>query len=189
VTIHRWHFVDEAERRKWQDPEAILTDIGLKAGMTFVDIGCGEGFFTIPAAGIVGAGGKVFGVDADKVALQELQKKASAGGLDNLDLTLGMAEDTQPCQGCADIAFLGIVLHDFQDPVRVLGNARKMLKADGKLVNLDWKKQAMGFGPPFEKRFDEAAASRLIRSAGFQIENIKDSGAYHYLITARLTAI
>ena len=44
---------DEQERRKWQNPEDILAEIGLRSGMTFMDIGCCQGFFTIPAARIV----------------------------------------------------------------------------------------------------------------------------------------
>ena len=53
-----WHFYDETERRTWQNPEEILTAIGLKAGQTLIDIGCGEGFFTLPAARIVGPNGR-----------------------------------------------------------------------------------------------------------------------------------
>jgi hypothetical protein len=60
-----------------------------------------------------------------------------------------------------------------------------MIKPGGKLANLDWKKINMSFGPPQAKRFDEAAASRLIEGAGFKIESVKNSGLYHYLIMAR----
>ncbi len=46
---HRgFKFIKEEERRKWQNPEAILAEIGLKPGMTFFDIGCGQGFFLSP---------------------------------------------------------------------------------------------------------------------------------------------
>jgi cyclopropane fatty-acyl-phospholipid synthase-like methyltransferase len=50
---HSIHHGDETERRKWQNPEAILSEIGLKSGQTFVDIGCGDGSFAIPAARLV----------------------------------------------------------------------------------------------------------------------------------------
>jgi ubiquinone/menaquinone biosynthesis C-methylase UbiE len=184
LSSHRWHFVDETERRKWQDPEATLKESGLKPGLTVMDIGCGQGFFTLPAARMVGSGGKVFGLDIDNLSIQELQKKASIEGLNNLELKVGEAEDTVLCQACADVVFLGIVLHDFRDPAQVLRNARKMLKPQGRLVNLDWKKISMSFGPPVERRFDETTASHLIESAGFKIDSIKPSGQYHYLILA-----
>ncbi len=137
--VNRRH-IDEVERRKWQNPEAILAGIGLKAGLTFMDIGCGSGFFALPAARIVGESGKVYGVDKDGESISNLKKLAGREGLNNLDLTIGKAEDVIKCEACADIIFFGIVLHDFENPVRVLENARKMLKLDGRLVNLDWKK-------------------------------------------------
>jgi len=83
----KWHFPeDEAERKKWQNPEKILPDIGLKRGSTFVDVGCGEGFFTLPAARIVGKSGVVYGLDIDGEAIQILKEKAKREELDNLVL-------------------------------------------------------------------------------------------------------
>jgi ubiquinone/menaquinone biosynthesis C-methylase UbiE len=180
-----WHHMDETERRKWQNPEAVLKQIGLKPGLTFMDIGCGEGFFTFPAARSIGPGGRVYGLDLDEVSIEEIDKRAAAEGLDNLELRVGAAENTIFCQSCADIVFFGIVLHDFKDPGKVLQNARQMLKRGGKLANLDWKKQSMSFGPPVSIRFDENTAARLIESAGFNIESVTDSGLYHYLLIAR----
>ncbi|MCR4392847.1 MAG: class I SAM-dependent methyltransferase [Dehalococcoidales bacterium] len=181
----RWHRFNEEERRKWQDPEQILREVGLKRGQTFLDIGCGDGFFTLPAAHIVGPEGQVFGLDIDSEALNEIQVKATSLGLNNIQLKTGKAEEIVLCEGCADIIFMGIVLHDFQDPLKALGNARRMIKPDGVLVNLDWKKTPMEFGPPVARRFDEATAAGLIEGAGFVIVAINNSGDYHYLITAR----
>lgn len=63
---------DEAERREWQEPEPILRKIGMGPGMTFADIGCGDGFFSLPAARMAGGDGRVFGVDADIGSIKRL---------------------------------------------------------------------------------------------------------------------
>jgi len=177
---------DDIERRKWMDPDTILSGIGLKAGLTFLDIGCGGGFFALPAARIVGPGGRVYGLDPDARAIAVLKAQAAREKLENLHLTVGRGEETVLCDKCADIVFFGIDLHDFQDPAMVLENARKMIKPSGRLVNLDWKKVDMRFGPPLEKRFNEHEAGTLIEAAGFSIESVAYSGPYHYLITAKL---
>lgn len=183
---HRtWHYVDDTQRRQWQNPEEILTDAGVKAGITFLDIGCGNGFFTLPAARMVGSSGHVYGLDSNHQAIDEIRTNAAAESLNNLVLRVGSAEDTILCESCADIVFFGIVLHDFQDASLVLKNARRMLKPDGRLVDLDWKKINMPFGPPLSIRFDEATASRLIESAGLKITSVAESGNYHYVILAR----
>lgn len=135
---------------------------------------------------MVGAGGKVYGIDVDEPSLREMRELADKEGLRNLALTAGKAEEVALCQACADLVFFGIALHDFNDPARVLVNARKMLKPAGHLVDLDWKKEPMKLGPPLSKRFAEGDAVRLIEVAGFSIETIEDSGSYHYLVIARL---
>jgi ubiquinone/menaquinone biosynthesis C-methylase UbiE len=175
----------DAARRKWQNPEAILAGIGLKGGLTFADIGCGDGFFALPAARIVGKNGQVYGLDVNASLIAALKDQTAREGLDNLQLTVGRAEESLVCDRCADIVFFGIALHDFQDPSKVLANARKTVKPTGKLVNLDWKKEPMELGPPPGIRFDVAKAADLIKGAGFIIEKIEDSGPYHYLISAR----
>ena len=181
---HR-RYANDPERRKWQDPEAILADIGLRPGFTFIDIGCGGGFFALPAARIVGSKGKVYGLDADAQSITGLKQIAAGEGLKNLYLTTGKAEELAICEQCADIVFFGIVLHDFQDPARVLNNARRMVKPTGRLVNLDWKKEPMQLGPPLKIRFSEETALRLIKAAGFTVEAVIDSGPYHYLVIAK----
>jgi len=124
-------------------------------------------------------------VDIDDSAIDRLKRKAAEKGLRNVTATVGAAEETVFCDECADMVFYSIVLHDFRDPAKVLRNAKKMLKPSGTLVNLDWKKKPMLFGPPVHIRFSEEQASNLIKQAGFRIESVRDAGRYHYIITAK----
>ena len=98
---------------------------------------------------------------------------------------MGRGEETILCEGCADIVFFGIVLHDFESASKVLSNAKRMLKHDGRLVDLDWKKKPMDLGPPLRIRFSEEKAAGLIRDAGLKIETVKTDQPYHYVIIAR----
>jgi len=182
---YRFHHHDESERRNWQNPEEILEGIGLSSGDTFVDVGCGDGFFAIPAARIVGESGMVFGIDVDEVGLEELRQKTEAEGLGNIELRAGEAETTLACTACADFVFFGIDLHDFRDQGMVLANARKMIKASGTLVDLDWKDEPMDIGPPPAIRFSIEKASGLITAAGFFVRSVSEPGPMHYMITAR----
>ena len=175
---------DDPERKAWQDPEKIFSSIGLRKGMVFVDVGCGEGYFALPAARIVGPGGKVYAFDINADAVAGLWEHAITEGLTNLSAEVKAAEAAVSCEGCADIVFFGIDLHDFADPVQVIRNAKTMLKPAGRLVDLDWKDIPMDFGPPAEKRFPVQKAQKMIESAGFRILSAKDAGPYHYLIIA-----
>ncbi len=180
---HSYH--NEEERRKWQNPEAILADAEVRSGDIFIDLGCGFGFFAVPAAKIVGPKGLVCGIDVDSEALAKLRDRAKDAGLNNIELKEARAEEAPLCDHCADVAFIGIALHDFEDPLRVLKNARSALKSDGRVVNVDWKKKSTPIGPPLEIRFDEKQASSLITQAGFAVESVEDVGPYHYMMVAR----
>jgi len=175
---------DDPERRKFFDPAAILAYAGLGSGMTFVDIGCGEGFFAIPAARIVGETGRVIALDVDAESVERLRDTAVRLGLVNVSAFAAAAEEAIPCEGCADIVFFGTVLHDFADPAKVLRNARSVLGPRGTLIDLDWRKEPMPIGPPFDIRFDETTASKLIREAGFELAAVAAWEPYHYIVKA-----
>jgi ubiquinone/menaquinone biosynthesis C-methylase UbiE len=180
---HGGFSLDEATRRSWYNPETILQD--LQVDMAFVDVGCGDGFFSILAAKKVGENGRVYAVDIDASAIEQLKQKAKAKSLSNITAKVGKAEDTVICRECADFVFFSMDLHDFDDPAKVLKNAKQMIKPKGRLIDLDWKKQEMPFGPPVAIRFSEEKAAGLIWSAGFTMTNIEDAGPYHYVITAK----
>ena len=180
---HGGFALDEATRRSWYNPEVILQD--LRSGMTFADIGCGDGFFSILAAKKVGENGKVYAVDADASAIEKLKQKANAEGIKNITAKVGTAEETIFCKGCADYVFYSMVLHDFTDPAKVLQNAKQMIKPNGRIIDLDWKKQEMPFGPPIGIRFSEEKASDLLRNAGFKVDFVKEAGPCHYVIIAK----
>ena len=162
-----------------------MKDVGLRSGMVFVDVGCGDGFFSILAAKAVGESGKIYAMDSDALAIEKLKRKAAELGLRNIDAKVGLAEETVFCTGCADIVFYSMVLHDFSNPAVVLQNARKMVKPSGTLVDLDWKKKRMSFGPPLHIRFSEQQAADLIAQAGLAVENVRDAGRYHYIVMAK----
>jgi ubiquinone/menaquinone biosynthesis C-methylase UbiE len=182
--LHGYKSWPEDDRRKTQDPEAIFSKAGLKPGMTVIDIGCGQGYFSIPVAKIVGKDGNVYCIDIDEESIETLKDRASREGLDNVQTFIGNAETTVPCEVCADIVFFGICLHDFEDPSQVLNNAMRMLKPSGVLADLDWKKLHMEGGPPYKIRFSEAKASRLMADAGFRVRSVEDIGDRYYLVLA-----
>ena len=65
------HKLDNPKRREMLPPEKTLIRLGLKQGDIVADIGCGIGYFTIPAANIVGDSGKVFAMDISPEMLEE----------------------------------------------------------------------------------------------------------------------
>jgi SAM-dependent methyltransferase len=123
-------------------------------------------------------------VDISAESIGRLRAGAEKERLRNILSRVGEAEETLFCEGCADIVFFGIDLHDFRDPAAVIRNAKQMLGPEGHLADLDWKAEPMDLGPPLGRRFSVGKASSLIESVGLRIWNIQEAGPYHYLIIA-----
>jgi ubiquinone/menaquinone biosynthesis C-methylase UbiE len=62
----------------------IVQKIGVRAGMTVVDMGCGQGGFTVALAKTVGAQGKVLAVDVSNEYLAEFTDRLSKHGVKNI---------------------------------------------------------------------------------------------------------
>lgn len=183
--MHNFRY-SEAERLKLQNPWLILKSIGLKEGMCFIDLGCNDGFFTIPAAQIVSKKGKVYAIDIDENALNRLSAKLKAQNIKNTKVLNSPAEEFLIKDKIADVIFLGTVLHDFYDPLKVLINSKQMLKLDGFIYDYDWRKQVSPMGPPFNIRLSQEQVKELAKLADLKVSSNKIINQYFYAITMTL---
>lgn len=184
---HRKHkfLYSEEERRKYQNPESILQSIGLREGMRFIDVGSNDGFFTLPAARIVGPKGQVVAIDTDQEALGRLVIKLEAESLSNTKVITKAAEEVIVADHYADIIFYGTVLHDFYDPIKVLKNSRRMLKNNGIIYDYDWRKIRSPLGPPLSIRFSQEHVEDLAQQAGLVVDSSETIDSNYYAVTLK----
>jgi len=115
----------------------ILKRIGIKTGLSVLDFGCGSGTYTIPAAKIVGKQGRVYALDKDKNALDNLMEKATSGGLKNIKkmVTSGELSIHLPDES-VDVSLIFDVFHRYyfpqiEDRNRLLDEIYRITKIDG----------------------------------------------------------
>ena len=73
-------FLDNWFRKLIQNPKKIVGPY-IKPGDTFVDLGCGPGFFSIDMAGLVGPHGKIIAVDLQEKMMAHVKRKAAKHGM------------------------------------------------------------------------------------------------------------
>lgn len=170
------------ERERELPPETFLVEKGLKEGMVFADIGCGPGFFSIPAAKIVGATGTVLAVDLQEEMLAELQKRSSMQNI----ISIKSEENAIPIEANkADLVLLAFVLHEAVDKITFLKELKRIIKEGGKALIVDWEKKEEDRGPPFRERLERSEAVRLIEETSFTIEGIDSlCNGSHYCISS-----
>jgi ubiquinone/menaquinone biosynthesis C-methylase UbiE len=169
----------DPERRAWLNPEEILTALGLRPGMRFADVGAGPGFFSVPAAEMVGASGRVYALDVQQEVIAMLEERAKAMGLTNLE-TLVSAEDRLPLSDAAvDAALLVNVLHEVGDRLALIREVARSIRPGGVIGVVEWRKESMAKGPAFSDRLSAAEIEATLRAAGFDDIEPLPAGPYH----------
>jgi len=69
----------------FRNPQRLLKAAGLKQGQKALEVGCGPGFFTIPAAKIVGEEGFVYAVDVHPLAIERVKEQIEIEGIKNIN--------------------------------------------------------------------------------------------------------
>ncbi|MDJ0785043.1 MAG: class I SAM-dependent methyltransferase [Desulfosarcinaceae bacterium] len=73
--------------RKWlMNPETTLCAAEVQSGQRVLEVGCGTGFFTLPAAQMVGDRGCVVALDVTSGFLKVVARKVQAAGLQNVHI-------------------------------------------------------------------------------------------------------
>ena len=164
------------------DPPEILRRVGAAPGLVMVDFGCGPGYFTAPAAGIVGPGGRVIAVDIQPEMIREARRRVRADNVEFLVLNSGGDE---PGPASVDLVFMANVAHELDRPVREFARILPWLKTPGgRLAVVDWKAEDTGGGPPVEHRLSVPELTRYLAEAGFAVMATTDIGLSHYALQA-----
>jgi ubiquinone/menaquinone biosynthesis C-methylase UbiE len=72
--------LDNFIRRIIHNPEKIFRDY-IREGMTILDVGCGQGFFTTGFAYMCGENGSVIAADLQEEMLEKIKKKISGNDI------------------------------------------------------------------------------------------------------------
>lgn len=179
------HKLDNPKRREMLPSEKTLISLGLKTGDIMADIGCGIGYFSIPASKIVGESGKIFAMDISKEMLQEVDLKVKENDITNIETILTEENDLKLNYDNATIAFISTVLHEVQDKEKFINEIKRCVCPNGRIAIVEWQKIRGEFGPPVDHRLDKSEVISIVDKLGFsEIQSI-DIGTDFYGIIAK----
>lgn len=163
------HHHNNEQRAKILPAEKILSRFGLKDGQALADLGCGQGYFTLKAAEIVGAQGKIKAIDINSERIQFLQQAAQEQGIaDRIETVLAQGERIPLADMDVDIALISNVLHELNDPLNYLRDTRRILRSDGEIWVIEWQKIETPMGPPLNERRSQEEWITMLEQAGFE---------------------
>jgi len=110
-----------------------LRSVGLKEGMTVLDFGCGKGDYTMAAAKSVGKEGKVYALDVDQAALEEVKTRLKREGLQNITTICTDEEKISLANESIDVILMYDVIHLVKRKEDFIKKLHKMLRLNGLL--------------------------------------------------------
>jgi len=105
----------------------------LESGEKVVDIGCGAGIDSLIAARMVGATGRVVGVDLTPEMVAKARAGALQAGIANVEFRQGLAESLPVKDRWADVVISNGVMNLFPDKLAGLREIARVLKPAGRL--------------------------------------------------------
>lgn len=117
----------------FRDPYKALRPAGLKPGQEVLEVGCGPGFFTIPAARLVGDEGRVHALDINPLALERVRQKVEKEGMENVYTVLADAAQTGLTDESFDLIFVFGLGHARGGTERIMAELHRLLRPGGRL--------------------------------------------------------
>ncbi|WP_313952106.1 class I SAM-dependent methyltransferase [Accumulibacter sp.] len=170
----------------WPDPDGFARALRIERGMTVVDVGCGDGYFTAAIARQVGPG-RVIGFDLDPAMLAQAQ--AACDGLPSCEWLLGDAmELSRLLDALADYVLIANTFHGAPDKTGLAREVAAALKPHGRFGIVNWhplpREETTVLdqprGPKTDMRMSLEQTCAVVEPAGFKLETLVELPPYHY---------
>jgi ubiquinone/menaquinone biosynthesis C-methylase UbiE len=127
--------MDSRLRHRFFGPLTTLQGADMHPGQTVLEVGCGSGFFTIPAARLLGDQGRLIAMDVLSESVDYVSEKVRAADLKNVRVIKGDAAATGLDAGSIDtILLFGVIPAPTLPLARLLPELHRVLKAKGTLA-------------------------------------------------------
>jgi ubiquinone/menaquinone biosynthesis C-methylase UbiE len=137
-------------RYRFFGPAKILKGTDTQVGLAVLEVGCGTGFFTVPAAQLIGDQGCLVAIDVVSDSVELVSRKVQVAGLKNVSVIRADALCTGLDAGSFDAVLLfGVIPSPMLPLNRLLPEMRRVLKPGGTLavwppVPIRWVSKAIG---------------------------------------------
>lgn len=176
---------EDPTRDEWQKPDMVVDMLALKAGMNVADIGAATGYFTRRMAKKVMPGGYALGVDIEDGFFSYLVQRGYEDGVFNLFPVKALPDDPRLPDSSLDVVLIVDTLHHIEGRAAYYEKLKKSLRPGGRVVVVDFKKDAdIPVGPGPEMRLRATAVKAEFEAAGFQVTIDQDMLPYQYIVVA-----
>jgi len=168
---------------KFIDPQEVLAQVNLFSGMKVADFGCGAGFFSLAIAEKIKEEGIVYALDVLTQSLESVASQAKLKGITNIIVKrVNLEKDggSKLEAGSIDLVVMKDVLFQNQNKNIIINEAKRVLKDEGKILIVEWKKEPTSIGPTVNLRIGREELEKIAGESGLKIEKEIKVGNFHY---------
>ncbi|HUY31360.1 MAG TPA: class I SAM-dependent methyltransferase [Pirellulales bacterium] len=169
MTYHGATWLVREEREREEHCRSMLKALAIKPGQTVCDMGCGNGYYTLKLAKLVGKTGRVLAVDIQPEMLRLLEAWAKEQAIKNVELIQGSVIDPKLPEGKLDLILLADVYHEFSYPEQMLRAMRKALKPDGRLVLVEFRLEDPSVPIKLEHKMSKEQVKKELLPNGYKL--------------------
>ncbi|MDW7673486.1 MAG: methyltransferase domain-containing protein [Bacillota bacterium] len=174
--------LDSEQRRRMLPPIDTLINLGIAEGDIIADIGCGIGYFTIPASKLVGPQGKVYALDISAEMLAEVDKKVADEQITNVVSIQTEENSFKLPDSTVSFAMMANVLHEVPNIEQFLLETKRIISTSSTVAVIDWQRIESEVGPPIDHRLAKEKVQQLLEQAGFNHVHAKDLSQHFYVV-------
>jgi ubiquinone/menaquinone biosynthesis C-methylase UbiE len=165
--------------KEFLNPKKILEKLNLRKDLIAADFGCGSGGWVIPLTKIL-ENGKIYAVDILEEPLSALNSKIKSQKIFNVEIVKGDVEKgTRLLRESCDLVLMTNLLFECENKKKVLEEGKRVLKKEGKLLIVDWKKESK-IGP--EEKVSPEEVKKMAEDLGFKLEEEFEAGPHHWAL-------
>ena len=169
------------------DTDQFFNALDLKQDDIFLDLACGRGVYTLAIAERFGRAGRIIGVDLWADGIDQLNAEAQSRGLAAVEGRVGDAGEKIPvADASVDVLLIATALHDFYNDgiaEKTLREIKRLIKPDGRIVIVEFKKIDGPPGPPITSRLSPEDVVDLLAPHQFSGTPPIELGPFTYLMT------
>jgi len=147
------------------NPAATLLRLGLADDDAVCDIGAGTGIFSVAAAKLTV--NTIYAVDVNETLLQNLADKVRAQNLSKIKIISSVDFNYPIPAAGVNLVLLATVLHEIDQKSSLFCEINRILKLNGTLAVIEFKKEPTPYGPPLSERLGEEETCAVCRQYGF----------------------
>lgn len=176
----------------WPGPEGVVRALGVRPGMTVLDLCCGDGYFTAALARQV-EDGRILGFDLDE---QMLAAAASVcAGLENCTFLQGDAMDLRRLlPEPVDYCLMANTFYGVPEQTALAREIARVLKPGGLFAVVNWHARpreetpvlGQARGPRTELRMTPEQVRAVVEPSGLRLDRVVELPPYHYGVLFRL---